>query len=221
MIERRRAHDEVNRAAWAGQPFGSAGGKPEPPVSGRQAGRVDHGLGRIDASQLDRPRVLAGQLTQQVPGTAAHVEDTPRRRARRCGERGRPVGDVVVHAAAPALLVTGGSFLEGGEIAARRHSQAWSASLLAVLVVVLFVRGVPVAVVHVVQVIIMLDRLVPAPGLVLVLVVGGVVLAVLAGVRHGHPVPRPGIRTRGYQVISQAAMASPGSVASLCSVPPW
>lgn len=38
------------------------------------------------------------------------------------GELCRPAGDVVVQAAAPAVFVTGGSFLEGSDVAVRWHT---------------------------------------------------------------------------------------------------
>src|SRR5262249_17417703 len=59
---------------------------------------------------------------EQVAGATADVEHAPGRRMHRQGELRRPVGDVMMQAAARALLVTEGSFVEGSDIAVRRHT---------------------------------------------------------------------------------------------------
>src|SRR5215469_3957950 len=122
VVERGRADDQVEDTSWEGQPFGGTDRKPQPPVTGRLFGSPDHGWRGIDASQLGCLRAPPGQQPQQVSGAAADVEHAPGRGLHRQGELRRPVGDVMVQAAAPALLITGGSFVEGSDIAVRRHT---------------------------------------------------------------------------------------------------
>ena len=93
-------------------------------VAGRAFSSLDHGRRGIDARQLACLGPLPGQQAEQVSGAAAYVEHSPGSGARRQGERRRPVGNVVVQAAAPTLLVTGGSVLEGRDIAVRWHSSS-------------------------------------------------------------------------------------------------
>src|SRR5215472_17381369 len=122
VVERGRAGDQVEDTIWVGQPFGGTHRKSQAPVIGRLFGSLDHGWRGIDPSQLGCVRAPPGQQAQQVSGATADVEHTPGRRMHRQGELRRPVGDVMMQAAARALLVTGGSFVEGSDIAVRRHT---------------------------------------------------------------------------------------------------
>ena len=107
-----------------GQPFGGTDGKLQPLVAGRPRGRVDHGWRGIDACQSAGLWPLPCQLPQQISGTAADIEHSLGRGTHRDGEGRGPVGDLVVQAAEPALLVRGGSLLKGRNIPVRWHSNS-------------------------------------------------------------------------------------------------
>ena len=122
VVERSRADDQVEGTVRVWQPFGGTHRKPQAPVTGRLFGSADHGWRGIDARQLGGVRAPPGQQPQQVPGAAADIEHPPGRGIHRHGELRRPAGDVVVQAAAPALLVTESSFVEDSDIAVRWHT---------------------------------------------------------------------------------------------------
>jgi len=122
VIERGRADNQIEGIIGIGQPFGDTNCKPQPPVIGRPFGSPDHRWCGVDASEIGCLRAKPRQHPQQVPSATAYVEDALRRGMHRQSELGRPPGDVVMEATAPALLVTWGSLIEGGDITVRRHT---------------------------------------------------------------------------------------------------
>jgi hypothetical protein len=108
-------------AVGIGQPFGGTGAEPQAMVAGRRFRGRDHGRRGIDARHFGGLGPLPGQPPQQVTGAAADIEHSAWSCAYRLCEYRRPVGNVVVQAAAPAFLVTGGPGLEGCDIAVRWH----------------------------------------------------------------------------------------------------
>jgi len=112
-------------AGWSGQ----ADREPQPRVVGRQGRGVDHRGRGIQARQLGGLGILPGQVAEQVAGAAADVEHPPGFGAGRQGERRGLVGDLVVQAAEPALLVPGGPLLERSDIAMRRHDSSLPARI--------------------------------------------------------------------------------------------
>ena len=122
VVERCRADDEVEGAIIEGEPFGRSDTVAEAAVIGCLPSSRDHGWRRIDPRQLAGLWVFPREPPQQVAGPAADVEYAHGSGAHRYSEIRRTVGDVMVKAAEPALLITGRTFLERGDIAVRWHS---------------------------------------------------------------------------------------------------
>ena len=124
VVERGRADDQIEGTIWVGQPFGGTHRKPQAPVTGCLFSSADHGWRGIYARQLGWGRAPPGQQPQQIPGAAADVEHPPGAGMHRYNELRHPVSDVMVQAAAPALLVTESSIVEGSDIAVRWHTRS-------------------------------------------------------------------------------------------------
>jgi hypothetical protein len=122
VVEGGRAEDQVEGAIRVGQSFGGPHCEPQALVIGRLFESLHHGCRGVDSRQRAGVRAPLGQHSQQVSGAAANVEHPPGRGVHRHGELRRPAGNVMVQAATPAPLVTGGSFVEGSDIAVRRHT---------------------------------------------------------------------------------------------------
>jgi hypothetical protein len=121
VVERRSRDDEVEGAVAIGQALGGPDRELQALVAGRRCGCLDHGRSRIDARKVPCLRALLREPPEQVSGAAAYVEHSPGSCMGVECEVRRPVGNLVVQAPAPALFITDGPLLEGGEIAIRRH----------------------------------------------------------------------------------------------------
>jgi hypothetical protein len=75
VIERGGAHDEIEAGIAEGQMFCRSEAKTQALVCGMGAGDSKHGMRGVNALHRLRIGKSLGQLTQQVTGAAAHVED--------------------------------------------------------------------------------------------------------------------------------------------------
>src|ERR1700722_129352 len=121
VVERGGADDEIEHVLRVGKFLGCPGGEAQPAVGGHRPGNFDHRGRRVDTGQFHGLRGPAGQLAQQVAGSASHVKHAGRPGKARQGEVGGPVRDVVMQPAEPAGFVTGGALVEGGDVTTVNH----------------------------------------------------------------------------------------------------
>jgi hypothetical protein len=122
VIEGGRADDQVERLVGVADLFGDADGERQPVIVSGGAGRSHHLRGGVNADQLLGVGVMACQCPNQVASATTQVEHPPG-----TGDDGSQseiagaVGDLVMEATPPAVVVTHGPIVELGDVPIRRH----------------------------------------------------------------------------------------------------
>jgi hypothetical protein len=111
-----------SKVAGPGQALSRARHETQPVISSAGPGHLDHGGRRVDPGHDLRLRGAGSQSAQQVARPASDVEYPFRGWHAGQGQVRRPIGDLVMHPAAPALVVAFGALAERRDVTITGHT---------------------------------------------------------------------------------------------------